>query len=94
MNQELAALKKNLAEQEQSLGADNEENWLTTVNTIGLFLKRQGKFKEADPFYRRALEGCERTLWRDHPNTLASVNNMGQLLRELGKPDLAEPFMR
>ena len=72
-----------------------KRRWLTTVNTIGLFFKRQGKFKEADPFYRRALEGCERTLGRDHPDTLtSSVSNLGALLFQQGKLKEAEPFFR
>ena len=38
------------------------------------------------------LEGCERTLGRDHPHTLTAVNNVGGLLQAQGKFDLAEPF--
>ena len=46
------------------------------------------------PFLRRALEGYERTLGRDHPHTLLSVNNLGALLKAQGKLNLAEPFLR
>ena len=65
-NQELAALKKMLAEQEQALGVDHERT-LCTVNEIGLHLRRQGKLKEAEEYCRRTVEGYERTLGRDHP---------------------------
>ena len=92
-NQQLVARKKKLAEQEQELGVDHEET-LITVARIGNLLHVQGKLKEAEPFYRRALEGRERILGRDHPGTLASVNNLGQLLQAQGKFDLAEPFLR
>ena len=40
-NQELAAMKKTLAEQEEELGLDDEET-LRTVNDIGAFLQKQG----------------------------------------------------
>ena len=92
-NQELAALKKELAEQEQELGVDHEET-LDTVHEIGFLLKEQGKLKEAEVFWRRALEGYERTLGRDHPHTLISVGNLGSLLKAQGKLSLAEPFLR
>ncbi len=45
-------------------------------------------------FYRRALEGRQRTIGRDHPDTLASVSNLGALLQEQGKLSLAEPYFR
>ena len=89
-NQELAALKKKLAAQEQALGVDHEET-LRTVNVIGNFLGKQKKFKEAEVYYRRALEGLERTLGPDHPITLISVGNMSTQLQGQGKFSLAEP---
>ena len=39
------------------------------MNKIGEQTRYQGKLKEADPFYRRALEGYERTLGRPNRNT-------------------------
>ena len=56
--------------------------------------RAKGKFKEAETYWRRALEGFERTIRRDHPHTLVSVNNLGQLLKDQGKFVLAEPFVR
>ena len=67
---------------------------LTSANNLGMLLKDQGKLDLAEPFLCRSLEGCERTLGRDHPDTLASVNNMGALLVAQGKSSLAEPFFR
>ena len=43
---------------------------------------------------RRALEGCERTLGRDHRDTLVSVSNLGSLLFQMDNLSLAEPFVR
>ena len=66
----------------------------STVNIISTLLQYQGKLKEAEPFVRRAREGCERALGRDHPSTLVSVNNLSGLLYGQGKLSLAEPIMR
>ena len=94
-NHELAAMKKGLMEQEEALGPDNKET-LRTVNGIGLFLQVvEGKLKEAETYFRRSLEGHERTLGReDHQATLTAVNNLGHLLQAQGKLSLAEPYLR
>ncbi len=61
---------------------------------MGLLLKKQGNLDLAEPFLRRALEGWERDLGRDHPQTLSAVNNVGRLLLEQRRFRLAEPFFR
>ena len=53
------------------------------VNNLGMLLQDQGKFSLAEPFLRRALEGCERTMGRDHPYTLRSVINVRVLLKAM-----------
>jgi hypothetical protein len=83
-NQELAALKKHLAEREQALGVGHEMT-LGTVIEIGKNLRNQGKFNEAETYVRRALAGLERTLGRDHPYTLTSVENLRELLKKRKK---------
>ena len=40
---------------------------------------------QAEPLYRRDLEGSEAQLGPDHPGTLISVNNFGVFLRDLGR---------
>ena len=45
-----------------------------------MLLQAQGKLRLAEPFFRRALEGCERTLGPDHPDTRMLVNNTRNLL--------------
>ena len=42
----------------------------------------------------RVLEGFERVLGVDHPDTLGSVNNLGMLLKEQGKLEEAETMLR
>ena len=59
-----------------------------------MLLQAQGKLNEAEPLYRRALEGREKTLGPDHLHTLISVNNLGLLLYTQGKLNEAEPLLR
>jgi hypothetical protein len=58
---------------------------LTLVNNLGLLLQAQDNLDLAEPFYRRALEGCERTFWPGHRSTLAAVENLRVLLKMMGK---------
>ena len=46
-----------------------------------MLLYEQGKLGLAETFLRRALEGRERILGRDHPDTLQSVYNLRNLLK-------------
>ena len=46
----------------------------------------------AEPLYRRALEGQERTLGAEHPDTLVSVNDLAISLQAIGLPKAAEPL--
>jgi hypothetical protein len=78
-NQELAALKMKLASQEHKFGVDHEMT-MFTMSEIGYHLRNQGKLNEAEAFFRRSLEGCERTLGPAHMGTLTSVCNLGTLL--------------
>lgn len=39
---------------------------------------------EAEAMCRRPLEGYEKVLGRDHPDTFASVDNLGAVLENLG----------
>jgi hypothetical protein len=42
-------------------------------------LESQGKYDEAEAMHRRALEGSEKVLGREHPNTLTSVYHLAFL---------------
>ena len=57
-------------------------------------LLAQGEYTEAEPLFRRALEGREQQLGAHHPDTLTSVSNLASLLREQGKLTEAEPLCR
>jgi hypothetical protein len=53
-----------------------------------------GDAAEALPLFRRALEGRERVLGKEHPETLASVNNLAGCLQALGDVAEALPLFR
>ena len=65
-----------------------------TLNTLALELQAQGKYDEAEPLYREALEVSRETLGSRHPNTLNSISNLGVLLKAKGDLAAAEPLYR
>ena len=73
---------------------DRHPHTLVSINNLGLLLKAQGKYDEAEPLFREALQARRETLGDRHPDTLISINNLGMLLKEQGKYDEAEPLFR
>ncbi|EED23389.1 kinesin light chain, putative [Talaromyces stipitatus ATCC 10500] len=61
-----------------------------TVSNLGGLYTDQGKLKEAETMYQRALTGYEKALGPGHSSTLVIVNNLGNLYRDQGKPKEAE----
>ena len=59
------------------MGCDDPQT-LQAVGNMGALLQDQGKFDLAEPYYRLALEGCERTMGPDHSQTLSALNNLGK----------------
>jgi tetratricopeptide (TPR) repeat protein len=57
-------------------------------------LQLQGRYEEAETLNRRALEGWEKELGEDHPNTLISVNNLASVLQDQGRYEEAETLNR
>ena len=52
-------------------------------------------WNEAEPLFRRALEGSERVLGPEHPHTLTYINNLAALIDEdKSRLDEAEPLYR
>ena len=66
----LASLLKPLGESVSSTFSRRFEAFL---RRFGGFLRHQDKFSEAEPLFRRALEGHEKKLGREHPLTLRSM---------------------
>ena len=63
------------------LGKEHPDT-LASVNNLAGLLRKQGRYEEAEPLYRRALKGCEEVFGEEHPHTLATRDNLEQLLRK------------
>ncbi|KAF3012740.1 hypothetical protein E8E15_004199 [Penicillium rubens] len=76
--------------------SSNVPDWLKKAISSGLEFKigdlysDQGKLKEAEEMYQRALAGKEKALGPDHTSTLRTVNNLGLLYKNQGKLKEAE----
>ncbi len=57
---------------------------------LGLLYSNQGKMKEAEDMYLRALTGKEKAWGPEHTSTLDTVNNLGALYWNQGKMKEAE----
>lgn len=64
------------------------------LHELAAMYRSQGRYGEAEPFYRRTLTIDEKTLGPTHPNVSASLHNLASLLRQLGRYDEAEPLQK
>jgi tetratricopeptide (TPR) repeat protein len=67
---------------------------MSTVCNLANLLAEQGRFEEAEPLYRRALDGFERSLGAMHPSTLSTLNGLAILLAEQGHHEEAIELFR
>jgi len=63
----------------------------TTFNNLALLYVSQGKYAEAEPLYKRALD-IEKLLGKDHPSFATTLNNLAALYQSQGKYEEAEPL--
>ncbi|KAF2728891.1 hypothetical protein EJ04DRAFT_448464 [Polyplosphaeria fusca] len=52
---------------------------LGALDNLGSLYTDQGRLDDAERMYKRALQGTEKALGRNHPSTLDTVNNLGIL---------------
>ena len=76
------------------LGSSEHGNTLTSVNNLALLYEAQGRYTQAEPLFKRALEGRERVLGKEHLDTVASVNNLAALYKAQGRYGEAEPLLK
>lgn len=57
----------------------NDPSRFIRMSNLANFLGEQGRYAEAEQLFRRALEGQEKALGKDHPDTLGTVNNIAVL---------------
>ena len=67
---------------------------LASLNNLAGLYESQGRYSEAEPLYRLALEKRRAVLGEKHPDTLSSVNNLAGLYRAQGRYSEAEPLYR
>ena len=67
---------------------DGRSTWMPAA--LGLLYKDQGRHKEAEAMYERALAGKEKAWGPEHTSTLDIVNNLGNLYAEQGRHKEAE----
>ncbi len=73
---------------EKVLGPDHPDVAIT-LNNLALLLKSEGKLREAQAMYLRALRIFKRCLTSDHPHLITCVDNYSHLLREIGQTEEA-----
>ena len=97
---ELGLLQIALDPQERALAirrkllGDNHRSTLYSIGSMGSQLYNQGRFEEADPYIRDALEGNRRTLGDNHRDTLDLVDTIGMLLVSQNILDEGELYIR
>ena len=70
------------------------KKWATILFNAAWYTREYGKYKKAEELNRRALEGKETVLGKDHPDTLISMHNLASVLRDQGKYEAAEELNR
>lgn len=78
----------------QKLLDENSLEILSTLSLIMLMLRGQGKYVAAEKMGRRALDGWEKALGKEHPITLTSVDDVASVLQYQGKYEAAEMHRR
>ena len=68
--------------------------YATAVGWEGVLYKELGRYREAEPLLKEALELRERELGAGHADTLASVSALGQLYAARGQQNKAEALYR
>ncbi|TKA54918.1 hypothetical protein B0A55_13127 [Friedmanniomyces simplex] len=68
--------------------------WSSVLSKAAGFAAEQGEYAAAEEMNRRALEGYEKALGKEHPGTLTSVSDLARVLRDQGKYEAAEAMNR
>eukprot|EP01031_Cornospumella_fuschlensis_P034758 gene34758-42088_t len=82
---------------EKSMTPENSSSRLLTLrnfSVLGDVFKETGKLREAEDLYRSGLQGREKALGRDHPETLTAAHNLALILEAQRKFSDAEELFR
>jgi tetratricopeptide (TPR) repeat protein len=81
-------------EEIQESGPFDHPHIAVSLNNLANNLDGQGRYTEAEPLYRRALELSGANLPADHPDIAGSLNNLANNLDHQGRYAEAEPLHR
>ncbi|XP_058883814.1 kinesin light chain 1-like [Acipenser ruthenus] len=65
-----------------------------TLNNLAVLYGKRGKYKEAEPLCKRALEIREKVLGTDHPDVAKQLNNLPLLCQNQGKYQEVELYYK
>ncbi|MCC3438197.1 CHAT domain-containing tetratricopeptide repeat protein, partial [Microcoleus sp. PH2017_05_CCC_O_A] len=65
-----------------------------SLNNLAELYRSQGRYRDAEPLYKQALEMWQRLFSDDHPDLAKSLNNLASLYRSQGRYRDAEPLYR
>ncbi|RXM90889.1 Kinesin light chain 1 [Acipenser ruthenus] len=65
-----------------------------TLNNLAVLYGKRGKYKEAEPLCKRALEIREKVLGKYHPDVAKQLNNLALLCQNQGKYEEVEYYYR
>ena len=69
---------------EEALGSEHFRV-ATGLNNLALLYKSQGRYFEAEPFYKRSLGIYEKAIGPEHPNVAKSLENYAALLERTNR---------
>ena len=83
-----------LALEYQPTNKDFVQQWTTVLTNAGWYAREQARYDKAETMNRRALDGSEKALGKEHSSTLTSVSNLALVLQDQGKYEEAETMNR
>jgi len=87
-----AGLHAHLKRLRETKGDDDNET-LSAIDALARHLQDQGRYGDAEPLFREALERRQRVHGGGHLHVTVALNNLGQLLREMGRLAEAAPLL-
>jgi tetratricopeptide (TPR) repeat protein len=69
---------------EKDLGPDHR-GLAPALGNLGLLFRNDGKYKEAEQLFSRALEIRRKAFGKDHPQVAISLNNLAELFQAEGR---------
>ncbi len=63
---------------------ENHPDYATSLNNLAVLYEAMGRFTDAEPLYRQAMEICKVQLGENHPDYAISLNNLAGLYQDNG----------